>query len=172
MSAVPAQSSALPDVGPQSTADTHVIYSYYPFLKADFSLMSEQDVRFLDSQGCFKIPGRQAVDQFIRVYFLHVHSGLPLLDESAFWKMYSTSGNLPRSTPCLSLFVFQAILFVSCSVRIALFLHWLSWLTRSSFCFLQPSDLWALNPHGVQGRHTTGVPRYVYPIPIPSKTWN
>lgn len=58
--------SSPPDIGPQPTTDIHAMYSYYPF-EADLSFMSEQDVDFLDSQGCFRIPGRQAVDQFIRV---------------------------------------------------------------------------------------------------------
>jgi len=124
--------------------------------------MSEQDVHFLDSQGCFRIPGRQAVEQFIREYFLHVHPGLPLLDESRFWEMYSTTGSLRRDS--LSLFVFQAIFFVSCSVCVTLVRYHrysaelADWL---SFFLLQPSDPLALNRHAVQGPHTTDVPRCV-----------
>ena len=71
--------------------------------------MSQHDVYFLDTQGCFKVPNRQALDEFVREYFLHVHPSLPLIDESAFWKMYSGNGSF-------SLFLFQAMLFGSSSV--------------------------------------------------------
>ncbi|KAH7127937.1 hypothetical protein B0J13DRAFT_510400 [Dactylonectria estremocensis] len=92
----------------------HVIYSYFPFLDAELSSLSHHDVQFLESQGCFKVPGRQAADEFVRQYFLHVHPGLPLLDECAFWDMYYPNG-VQGSRTTLSLFVFQAMLFASCS---------------------------------------------------------
>lgn len=87
----------------------HVIYSYFSFLKVDLSLMSQHDVCFLDTQGCFKVPNRQALDEFVHEYFLHVHPSLPLIDESAFWKMYSGNGSF-------SLLLFQAMLFASSGV--------------------------------------------------------
>ncbi|KAH7176922.1 hypothetical protein EDB81DRAFT_773777 [Dactylonectria macrodidyma] len=92
----------------------HVIYSYLPFLEADLSSLSHHDVQYLESQGCFKVPGRQAADEFVRQYFLHVHPGLPLLDECAFWDMYYPNGVQGGQTT-LALFVFQAMLFASCS---------------------------------------------------------
>jgi hypothetical protein len=102
-----------------SIMQAHVMYSNFSFLEADISLMSQEDAHFLDTQGCFKVPGRQAVDKFVREYFLHVHPSLPLLDESAFWEMYSQSDRSPRSGVSLSLFVFQAMLFVSSSVSLS-----------------------------------------------------
>lgn len=94
--------------------DSHVIYSFLPFLQADLSQLSEDNVQFLDMQGSFKVPGEQALNEFIHVYFQHVHPTLPLLDESAFWEMYTRK---TTSSRCMSLFVFQAMLFASSSVR-------------------------------------------------------
>ncbi|KAJ0423365.1 fungal-specific transcription factor domain-containing protein [Aspergillus carlsbadensis] len=115
-SLVPARAyrAGLTDVGLEPTMEAHVIYTYFPFLKADPSLMLKQDVQFLEMQGCFRVPDRPAVDQFVREYFLHVHPTLPLLDESAFWDMYYGRTCSQADNPTLSLFVFQAMLFVSC----------------------------------------------------------
>ncbi|KAF4464081.1 cutinase transcription factor 1 beta [Fusarium albosuccineum] len=95
-------------------SQSHVIYSYYPFLDLDISALSPGDVQYLETQGCFRVPTRQALDEFVREYFLHVHPGLPLLDESMFWDMYSGHAQ-PQGQSNLSLFVFQAMLFASCS---------------------------------------------------------
>lgn len=93
--------------------DSHVIYSFLPFLQVDFSQLSQDNVQFLDMQGSFKVPGMQALSLFIQVYFQHVHPTLPLLDESTFWDMYTRKTTSSRS---MSLFIFQAMLFASSSV--------------------------------------------------------
>ncbi|KAM5368086.1 hypothetical protein ACJZ2D_009690 [Fusarium nematophilum] len=101
---------------PEPISQSHIIYSHFSFLHLDISLLSGDDVQYLETQGCFKVPGRQAADEFVREYFLHVHPGLPLFDESLFWDMYFRRA-IPsqRSRSFLSLFVFQAMLFASCS---------------------------------------------------------
>ncbi|KAL6399879.1 Cutinase transcription factor 1 beta [Ilyonectria robusta] len=82
----------------------------------DLSLLSELDAQFLEAQGCFKAPCRQAADEFMREYFLHVHPNLPLLDESVFWNMYHRNGYATQNgRTSFSLFLFQAMLFASCS---------------------------------------------------------
>ncbi|KAF5024605.1 hypothetical protein F66182_3368 [Fusarium sp. NRRL 66182] len=98
----------------QLTSQSHVIYSYYPFLDLDISGLSSSDVTYLEAQGCFGVPTREALDDFVREYFLHVHPGLPLLDEAVFWDMY-LGNQQSRSGSTLSLFVFQAMLFASSS---------------------------------------------------------
>ncbi|KAF4438947.1 hypothetical protein F53441_12681 [Fusarium austroafricanum] len=95
-------------------SQSHILYSYYQFLDLDISGLSPDDVHYLEAQGCFRVPTREALDEFVREYFLHVHPGLPLLDEALFWDTYIR----PRQSCCkssLSLFVFQAMLFASCS---------------------------------------------------------
>lgn len=94
-----------------------VIFSYYGFLESDLmSHISPQDVNFLESQACFRVPTRPVLDEFVREYFLHVHPNLPMINEGTFWEMYTHQGYYPSERPRLSLFVFQAMLFASCSV--------------------------------------------------------
>ncbi|KAF5594072.1 cutinase transcription factor 1 beta [Fusarium pseudoanthophilum] len=93
---------------------SHITYSYYPFLTVDMSGLEPDDVYYLESRNCLSVPTPDALDDFIREYFLHVHPGLPLLDEAQFWAVYSGDKE-PCGGPTISLFLFQAILFASCS---------------------------------------------------------
>ncbi|KAH7239917.1 uncharacterized protein BKA55DRAFT_114597 [Fusarium redolens] len=103
---------------PTSTSDaklcsqSHIIYSYYSFLDLDLSGLLPDDINYLEAQGCFRVPTPEALDEFVKEYFLHVHPALPLLDEAWFWDIY---GRPIRSRSNLSLFVFQAMLFTACS---------------------------------------------------------
>nr|RBR00341.1 hypothetical protein FVER53263_13838 [Fusarium verticillioides] len=94
------------------SGQSHIIYSYYSFLDLDISGLLPDDINYLEAQGCFRVPTPEALDEFVQEYFLHVHPALPLLDEAWFWAIYSRS---VRGRSNLSLFVFQAMLFTSCS---------------------------------------------------------
>jgi hypothetical protein len=94
---------------------SHVTYSYYSFLTFDMSGLEPDDIHYLESRGCLGVPTPDVLDDFIREYFLHVHPGLPLLDEAKFWAIYSDNKE-PCDESTVSLFVFQAMLFTSCSV--------------------------------------------------------
>lgn len=101
----------------RSTLDNHVMFSYYPFLKLDvMPHVSSQEVNFMDENGCFRVPTRPALDEFIQEYFLHVHPMLPIINEGDFWDTYTYRGVAPTETSRTSLFVFQAMLFAACSV--------------------------------------------------------
>ncbi|KAF5261711.1 hypothetical protein FOXYS1_7585 [Fusarium oxysporum] len=76
--------------------------------------LEPDDVHYLESRNCLSVPTPDALDDFIREYFLHVHPGLPLLDEAQFWAVYSGDKE-PCGEPTISLFLFQAMLFASCS---------------------------------------------------------
>ncbi|KAF4946258.1 hypothetical protein FGADI_11335 [Fusarium gaditjirri] len=93
---------------------SHITYSYYPFLTLDMSGLEPDDVHYLESRDCLSVPAPDALDDFVREYFLHVHPGLPLMDESQFWAIYSGDKE-PCGQPTISLFLFQAMLFASCS---------------------------------------------------------
>jgi hypothetical protein len=71
-----------------------------------------QDVNYLESQGCFRVPTREILDEFVQQYFLHVHPVLPMLNEGDFWDMYGNSGH-GGSGEKISLLVFQSMLFSS-----------------------------------------------------------
>ncbi|KAF5250112.1 hypothetical protein FANTH_4665 [Fusarium anthophilum] len=93
---------------------SHITYSYYPFLTLDMSGLEPDDVQYLEYRRCLSVPTPDALDDFIREYFLHVHPGLPLLDEAQFWAVYS-GDKVPYGGPTISLFLLQAMLFTSCS---------------------------------------------------------
>ncbi|KAL7904916.1 fungal-specific transcription factor domain-containing protein [Trichoderma velutinum] len=93
--------------------NSDVVYSHYPFLSApNIHTIPHEDLNFLEQQGCLRVPIRPILDEFIQQYFLHVHPFLPLLDEGDFWEMYDITEH-PQT--CISLLLFQAMLFASCT---------------------------------------------------------
>jgi hypothetical protein len=88
----------------------------YAFLQVpDTKDLLPQDLAFLVSQGCFVVPQRAALDDFLRQYFLHVHPMLPILNEKDFWLSYNSVDNdVEYEMPML---VLQGILFISSGVR-------------------------------------------------------
>ncbi|OBT58755.1 hypothetical protein VE04_00730 [Pseudogymnoascus sp. 24MN13] len=95
--------------------DGHLIFSYFNFLQFDeLSAVSPEDAKTLEVNGCLHIPITSTLDIIVREYFLHVHPSLPILDEGKFWKVYRNKDRRQNS-PRISLFLFQAMLFVSCS---------------------------------------------------------
>lgn len=88
----------------------------YAFLQVpDTKDLLPQDAAFLVSQGCFIVPQRAALDDFLRQYFLHVHPMLPILNEKDFWLSYnSVDSDVEYQMPML---VLQGLLFISSGVR-------------------------------------------------------
>jgi len=102
----------------QLTPYADMIFAYFDFLETEsLSHIAPEDFKFLENKGCFHIPQRPILDDLVREYFLHVHPGLPVVDERLFWEMYLLGGRRPecRKVP---LFLFRAMLFVSCSVSV------------------------------------------------------
>lgn len=94
-----------------------VLFSCYPFIEADsLRYLSPKDVSFLFQRGCFHLPARTAFEEFIKEYFCHVHPILPLLNEADFWNKTLYRPGSPSEEQSLSLFLLQAILFISCPV--------------------------------------------------------
>ncbi|PVH69031.1 hypothetical protein DL98DRAFT_661897 [Cadophora sp. DSE1049] len=94
-----------------------MIYSYFDFLEAEtLSHIAPEDFKFLEYKGCFHLPARPILDDLVREYFLHVHPVLPIIDEKAFWEMYfpREGGGKRNGHRKIPLFVFRAMLFVSC----------------------------------------------------------
>jgi hypothetical protein len=95
-------------------SDGNVIFSSYRFLDGSrLSSLPAEDVEYLISKRCLHFPRKDVLDEFVRQYFAMVHPFVPLLDEAEFWRTYDGVG-----TKKVSLFVFQAILFSACSVRV------------------------------------------------------
>ncbi|KAJ0419597.1 fungal-specific transcription factor domain-containing protein [Aspergillus carlsbadensis] len=93
--------------------DKSIIFSYYEFLELkDLSRLSPSDVRYLDSKGCFRVPARPYLDEFLRKYFLHIHPCYPVVDEAEFWSLYNQEG-LWDGRSKISLMLFQAMVFAA-----------------------------------------------------------
>lgn len=97
-------------------ANADITYSYYPFIAINnLHNILPQDVNYLESQGCLRVPTRAILDEFVQQYFLHVHPILPLINEGYFWEMYCHQGTSGPSGR-IPLVVFTAMLFSSCNV--------------------------------------------------------
>lgn len=93
-----------------------VPWSSCAFLAAGRLLkLPAEDKTFLRRKGCLSVPDSMALEEFIRQSFLHVHPFLPLINENEFWATYSNRGFAEPEIK-VSLVVFQAMLFTSCSV--------------------------------------------------------
>jgi hypothetical protein len=79
--------------------------------------MQQDDIKYMDDQGCLRVPRRHLMDGMLEMYFRHIHPILPLFNEGEFWAMYRPVkyAALRPSEASLSLFVLQAMLFASCS---------------------------------------------------------
>jgi hypothetical protein len=95
----------------------HAIYSTYPFLHfRRATTLAREDIAYLESKGCLSIPNKMVIYEFVRHYFLHMHTAMPVLDEAEFWDVY-LHWNPQDEGRRVSLLVFQCILFASCPVR-------------------------------------------------------
>ncbi|RBA14342.1 fungal specific transcription factor [Fusarium proliferatum] len=82
----------------------------------NWGLLLQQDVHFLDLKGCLRLPSKVILDEFMRLYFLHVHPRLPFLDEGIFWSMYclDTTSNSPQQG--IPLLLMQAMIFATSAI--------------------------------------------------------
>ncbi len=109
----------------QVVVNADITFSYYPFISiGNLHNVMPQDVNYLDSQGCLRIPTRAILDEFMQQYFLHVHPLLPFLNEGDFWNLYCYQGS-GKPGEKMSLLVFQAMLFSCCNVGLIFFFKFL-----------------------------------------------
>lgn len=115
----PYATSPLPPLSSQQPVQlkSDIVYSYYPFLNiSNLHNVLPQDVNYLELQGCFRVPTKAILDEFVQQYFLHVHPFLPLFHEGDFWDIYCQQASGSTAGQRLSLLVFQALIFASCNV--------------------------------------------------------
>ncbi|KAH7131328.1 fungal-specific transcription factor domain-containing protein [Dactylonectria macrodidyma] len=77
--------------------------------------LSPEDLDYLYKQGCFVVPQRNILNEFIQQYFLHIHPMLPMLNEADFWALYHPQNLDDTYGDRMPLIVIQGILFTSCS---------------------------------------------------------
>lgn len=91
-----------------------MLFSCFPFIEADaLYRLPPEDATFLEQKGCFHIPTRTILDEFMQQYFLHIHPIFPLLNERDFWTAYSARTPGGARIP---LFLMQAMLFTASPV--------------------------------------------------------
>ncbi|VTT79013.1 unnamed protein product [Fusarium fujikuroi] len=98
----------------QSQSRLEVTFAYYPFLCINsLSSLHTDDINYLDSQGCFKLPKSSCLDHLVRTFFQHAHPILPVVNEAEFWSVYDplASGDKTCRVPLILLL---AMLFVAC----------------------------------------------------------
>lgn len=107
----------------RTSTSTTVLFVHYPYLKVhSIHSIAQQDLNYMEAQGCLHVPTRPILDNFVEQYFRHHNPLIPLLNEGDFWEMYSQKESTgPQAT--MSLLVFQAMLFASCNVSISFLLH-------------------------------------------------
>lgn len=99
----------------------YVPFYYFKYLQVpDMSHLSPTQIRALEQGLCLSIPSNEVLDEFVRQYFLYVHPCLPILDEGAFWSMYSRRPHAGTEPLTCSLVLFQAMLFASSRVTMNL----------------------------------------------------
>ncbi|KAI0976803.1 hypothetical protein F4678DRAFT_124685 [Xylaria arbuscula] len=99
----------------QVVVNADITYSYYPFISiSNLHNVMSQDVNYLDSQGCLRIPTRAILDEFMQQYFLHVHPLLPFINEGDFWDLYCQQ-NSGKPGEKMSLLVLHAMMFSCCN---------------------------------------------------------
>lgn len=100
---------------PTPELDHDLVYARhdtFPFIKtADLTHLSSLDVQFMQHHRCFDLPSKQLLNEFVRLFFLHIHPTLPVMDESAFWALYTN-----HQSDKISLLVFQSIMFAASTV--------------------------------------------------------
>lgn len=102
-----------------ASKDATVLYSRYSFLAVgNLHSIPQQDVNYLESQGCLHVPTRPYLDSFMEHYFLHVHVFISVLNEGDFWDMYYQNETPGGSKEKMSLLLFQSMLFAASNVNI------------------------------------------------------
>jgi hypothetical protein len=109
-------SGSIRQVRQRASTKPTVLYSHCGYITiGNLHKIPHEDVNYLEAQGCLHIPTRPTLDNFVEQYFTHIHVLLPLLNEGDFWDMYFQNEG-SASPDKISLLVFQAVLFSSCSV--------------------------------------------------------
>jgi hypothetical protein len=90
---------------------TDIAFQAYPFIGFEFlSRLNQDEICYLDSQSCFRLPVASPWQGMLHAYFEHINPLVPVLDEAGFWRTVRDNG----ASSTLSLFIVQAILFAAC----------------------------------------------------------
>jgi hypothetical protein len=101
-------------------ARPEITFAYYPFLCIhNLSSLHTDDVKYLESQGCFKVPESICLDYLIRTFFRYAHPIFPVINEAEFWSVYDPLASDDNATR-LPVILISAMMFVACKVILTL----------------------------------------------------
>jgi len=110
------ETSKLAQSSPRHDHQPEITFAYYPFLCiSNLSLLHTDDVNYLESQGCFKVPESTFLDDLVRAYFRYAHPILPVINEAEFWSTYDSAGKTSR----IPVILLSVMMFVACKVSSA-----------------------------------------------------
>ncbi|GAQ12308.1 hypothetical protein ALT_9629 [Aspergillus lentulus] len=111
------ETSAVLPAGPSALTSALMVninrlpVAYYAFVDlSPIGHLPENEVLFLESQGCLHLPSRPVVETLLSHYFLYVHPTLPLVDESWMWLVYRQADQHKGELPLL---LFHSMLFAA-----------------------------------------------------------
>lgn len=91
-----------------------VLFPFHHFIRPPSLREADTEAaKLLEQRGCFHVPAKPLLDEFMEKYFTYFHPLVPMLDEERFWVSYGERNETNRDQ---SLFVLQAMLFVSSPV--------------------------------------------------------
>ncbi|KAK9771403.1 putative Fungal specific transcription factor domain-containing protein [Seiridium cardinale] len=100
---------------PNKSSPLVVLYNYHPFISSgQLSSLSPASYQALEDEGCFHVPQKHLLDEFVRQYFLYTHPFLPMLDQSSFWKSYRGEQCINVYSVGIPLLFIRAMLFATC----------------------------------------------------------
>lgn len=101
-------------IDPPAESPSLLPFSHYPYLQVpQKSSLQPADLDFLVNQKCLHVPADSGLKALVAHYFLYAHPCFPVINEAGFWPMFRQTDGRSSS---FSLLVFQAMLFVACSV--------------------------------------------------------
>jgi hypothetical protein len=111
------ESSTLRPTTACTTNPSSILFSHYPFMDTDVLWrLPQEDISLLEQRRCFHLPGRPAIEDFMREFFKHVNPYLPTVDEADFWDKYTSTTPPAKGMKRISLFLIQSIMFAACPV--------------------------------------------------------
>lgn len=144
---LPSRSAGVGIPESNTSNEKSIHFSAYPFMQyPSFVGTGTAGALHLASEGCFSVPVKGILDEFLEKYFVHLHPMLPLLNERKFWDIYAIRFHGDQKNGnAISLLLLQAMLFVSCpvsTVRTVLEIDHLTNETRGSSFARNQSNSW------------------------------
>jgi hypothetical protein len=87
------------------------LYTEFGFIQpVHTSTQTRENLLYLDNIGCWYLPCKALLDEFVHEYFRYVHSLLPIVNDKHFWDCYSPDTSAECSPQRMSLLLLYCVL--------------------------------------------------------------